>query len=81
MIKMRFQIEKSYIRDVYTKLHISFSQGQLEVVKYLWEHQNINKEATDNEGLTPLHICCSNGQLEIVKYLCEEQYINRYSNF
>ena len=57
--------------------HISCICNQVEVVQYLCEKQNINKEATDKYGKTGFIYACSKGHPEVVEYLCEKQNINK----
>ena len=46
--------------------------GQLELVKYLIEKQNVQKAATLNGENTALHIACAYGHIDIVKYLIDD---------
>ena len=69
----------------YTALHFSTYYGHLDIVKYLIETCNVDKEAkTDegytsskgNDGYTALHIASSIGNLVIVEYLIETHHVD-----
>ena len=58
-------------------LHYACENGHLNIVKYLIEKQNVNKEAKDRDGWTPLYCACENGHLNVVQYLIEKQNVNK----
>jgi ankyrin repeat protein len=69
----------------YTALHFSTYYGHLDIVKYLIETCNVDKEAktdegysssTGNDGYTALHLASSIGNLVIVKYLIETHQVD-----
>ena len=54
----------------FTPLHISVSNGHLNMCQMLLEHK-ADVRAQDNQGNTPLHLAASEGHLEVVRVLLE----------
>ena len=56
-----------------TPIHIASQNGHLQIVQYLIEEQNVDKDIKGNADWTPLHYVCwknkGNSQFPIVKYL------------
>jgi len=53
----------AYANDGQTLLHTAAYTGRLDVVKYLCEEREANKEVASNDGKTPLHCAAAQGHL------------------
>ena len=49
--------------------------GSLEIVKYLIQEQEFDREGA-NVGNTPLHLACAHNSINVVKFLIEEMGVN-----
>ena len=52
-------------------MNLASSEGQLEVVKYLYEIYHSDVETKDHNRNTPINNASENGHFEVVKYLYE----------
>ena len=50
-------------------IHVAARNGHLQIVQYLIERQNVEKNTKGNLERTPLHYACLNDYLPIVQYL------------
>ena len=50
-------------------IHIATANGNLQIIKYLIENQNVDINLKGSGNWTPLHYACKNGSLPIVEYL------------
>jgi hypothetical protein len=64
----------------YTALHIAAEEGNLEVVKVLFEFEEFDINAVDNDGYTALRIAAEDGNLEVFKALLSHPNINQNSD-
>ena len=64
------EIPEWEVKDKYGRTHlfIAAQAGRLDLVKYLVEECDANRETTNILGNTPLHIPAFNGHIDVVKY-------------
>ncbi|XP_021693562.1 uncharacterized protein LOC110674132 [Aedes aegypti] len=65
----KFGVDSEYIFNG-TPLHTAASNGYIEMVKLLIDH-NVNIDTKDDAGRTPLHRASRNGHLEVAKLLID----------
>ena len=51
-------------------------QGNLDIIKYLYEEHHLDVELKNSEGQTPVNVASLYGYLDIVKYLVENCHAN-----
>ena len=69
-IDMGFPPERKQF-DRWTALHFASFYGHLDIVKYLIETCQVDKEGKDHSGTTALHIACKLGRIDVATYLIE----------
>jgi ankyrin repeat protein len=57
-------------------LILAIKGRSIEIAGFLLEHENLNINATNNEGKSALMIAAEIGELEIVRMLCERPDID-----
>ena len=62
------KIENEILTDD-APIHIAAKYGSLQIIQYLIEKQNVNKDIKGFVGKTLLHYACEYGHLPIVEYL------------
>lgn len=56
-----------------TPLHVACKEGNLDIVKILFNHPKINKYAkTKNFCYTPFHFACQSGNIDLVQFIKSE---------
>jgi ankyrin repeat protein len=56
--------------------HFACIEGSLDIVKFLIEEFQVDKEAKDADGWTALHFAIENGHIAIVKFFDERGYLD-----
>ena len=67
----------------YTPLHFACKDGHFEIVKFLTNHPQCNKEVKDKNNDRPLHKACESGNLDIIRHLVSNKHcdVNAKGNY
>ena len=76
LLKARFPTQESMPHPFEPNIFKATENGMIQSIQYLIEHNGVDFNLTNDNGLTPLIIACQKGHLDIVQYLIEKEHAN-----